>query len=104
MGEKGAVHKIDFMLVEWDIVAEGARQKIWSDGERRVRLLELDERFVETEWCEKTHVGMVLEGLVEIDFRGTVERFAAGQGMTIRMGEGHKAKPIGGIARIVFFE
>jgi mannose-6-phosphate isomerase-like protein (cupin superfamily) len=92
------------MLVEWAIVADGAREKIWNDGERRVRLLELDERFVEADWCEKAHVGMVLAGTLEIDFHGSIERFATGQGLTIKAGDGHKARAIGGLARLVFFE
>jgi len=98
------MHKIDFGLVEWAIVAEGAREKVWNDGKRRVRLVELDERFVEAEWCEKAHLGMVLSGTVEIDFHGSIERFATSQGLTIQAGDGHKARAIGGIVRLVFFD
>lgn len=98
------MHKIDFGLVEWTILTDGAREKVWSDGARRVRLLELDSRFVEREWCLKAHTGMVLEGIVEVDFHGSVERFAAGQGITIPENDGHKAKAASAIVRIVFFE
>jgi hypothetical protein len=98
------MHKIDFQLVEWVTIAPGAREKVWSDAERRVRLLELDARFVEQEWCEKAHVGMVMEGVLELEFQGSVERFAPGHGITIRAGEGHKARVVSGLVKIVFFE
>jgi mannose-6-phosphate isomerase-like protein (cupin superfamily) len=98
------MHKIDFMLVEWAILADGAREKIWSDGERRVRLLELDERFVEQEWCQKAHVGMVLAGVLEMNFNGVIERFATGHGLTIKPGDSHKARAVEGIVRLVMFE
>ena len=98
------MHKIDFGLVEWTIITDGAREKVWSDGARRVRLLELDGRFVEKDWCLKPHVGMLLEGILEVDFHGTVERFAAGQGLTISENDGHKAHAVSAIVKIVFFE
>ena len=47
---------------------------------------------------------MVLSGTVEIDFHGSLERFATGQGLTIQAGDGHKARAIGGIVRLVFFD
>jgi hypothetical protein len=98
------MHKIDFALVEWTMLADGAREKFWSDGVRRVRLLELDPRFVEQEWCLKAHTGMVLEGILEVDFHGSVERFSAGQGLTISENDGHKAKAVSPLVKVVFFE
>lgn len=98
------MHKIDFGLVEWDMLADGAREKVWNDGARRVRLLELDGRFVENEWCLKPHFGMVLEGTLEIDFHGSAERFSVGQGVTIGENDGHKARAVSLLVRIVFFE
>jgi hypothetical protein len=86
------------------MLADGAREKVWNDGRRRVRLLELDSRFVEAEWCQKPHFGMVLEGTLEMDSHGAVERFSVGQCLTILPGDGHKARSVSAIVRLVLFD
>ncbi len=89
-------HRILFDEIEWQSPHPGARFKVFRDGTRQVRLLELTPEFVETEWCEKEHVGFVVEGELEIDFSGRVVRFPQGSALLIPSGatHAHKARAV----------
>jgi quercetin dioxygenase-like cupin family protein len=86
-------HRIDFDGLDWITAAPGARFKTFEREGNRLRLLEFTPQFVEADWCRKGHVGVVLEGVLEIDFSGSVERFETGQALCIPPGEAgqHKA-------------
>jgi quercetin dioxygenase-like cupin family protein len=86
--------KVDFAVIEWEISASGLRSKSFETGEKRVRLLEHSREVREEEWCEKQHVGYVLEGELEIDFSDKTETFRAGDGLFISAGEKHKARSV----------
>lgn len=64
--------KVDFDALEWHSPVPGARVKVHRDGARQLRLVEFTSEFVEPQWCEKGHIGLVLAGVLEIDFRGRV--------------------------------
>lgn len=69
----------------------GAQQKEVILGENKMRLLELDDSFVEQHWCEKGHYGYVIEGALSMVIDGEVVTFNAGDGMAIPSGTKHKA-------------
>ncbi|HXU92499.1 MAG TPA: hypothetical protein VFP33_02465 [Gallionella sp.] len=48
------------------------------------------------DWCEKGHVGFVIQGELEIDFHGHLVRYPEGSGIFIPAGaeSGHKARSI----------
>ncbi|MGI9542224.1 MAG: cupin domain-containing protein [Cyclobacteriaceae bacterium] len=83
-------YKIDFSSLDWT-QKPGAQQKEVIFGENKMRLLELDDSFVEQTWCEKGHYGYVLEGTLSIVFGGELVTFNAGDGMVIPSGTKHKA-------------
>lgn len=58
-------------------------------------MLELTREFVEPDWCEKGHIGLVLEGALE-----------EGDGLFIPPGPegGHKARSLTAVARPVLVE
>ena len=85
-------YKIDFAELHWVDAAPGARFKAIDRDGSRLRLLEFTEQFVETDWCRKGHIGVLLEGVLEIDFSGRTERFEAGQALFIPPGEAGKHK------------
>ena len=64
--------KVDFDTLEWQSPLPGARFKVHADGGQQIRLVEFTSEFVEPHWCEKGHIGMVLEGVLEVDFHGRV--------------------------------
>jgi hypothetical protein len=89
-------HRLVFSGLEWDAIAPGARHKMFERDGKRVRLLEFSHDFVEVEWCRKGHVGVVLKGILELDFDDRSERFNPGDGLFISAGEAgkHKARSI----------
>jgi quercetin dioxygenase-like cupin family protein len=61
-----------------------------------MRLVEFTSEFVEPHWCEKAHVGLVLQGELEIDFDGLIVRYGQGAGIFIPTGTSarHKARAV----------
>lgn len=98
--------KIDFDLLEWQSPLPGARFKAYRDGGRQVRLLEFTDSFVEPTWCEKGHIGVVLEGELEIDFHGEAIRYRTGDAIFIRASAhaGHKARSLTPVVRLFVVE
>jgi quercetin dioxygenase-like cupin family protein len=98
--------RIDFDGLEWQSTLPGARFKVHREGSRQIRLVEFTAEFVEPDWCEKGHVGVVLDGDLEIDFRGRVIPFPRGSGIFIPAGPAgaHKARSTTPVARLVLVE
>ena len=96
-------HRIDFAELDWVAAAPGARFKAFDRDGSRLRLLELTPRFIEADWCRKGHIGVVLEGRLEIDFSGRVERFEPGQALFIPSGEPSQHKAHALSERVLLF-
>jgi quercetin dioxygenase-like cupin family protein len=99
-------HKVDFDAMPWETAEAGFRYKAFRGLECQLRMVEITREFVETEWCEKCHFGIVLEGEMVIDFDGDLVSYKQGDGVYIPAGEGnrHKAKALTNVARLVFAE
>ncbi len=97
---------IFFEQLKWQSPQPGARFKVYRDGPRQVRLLELTPEFVEAQWCEKGHVGFVLSGELEIDFSGRVLRCPEGSSILIPSGQAHahKARALTPVVRLFLVE
>jgi hypothetical protein len=89
-------YKVQFDSMEWQNGIHGARFKAFCSGAKQLRLLEFTSEFVEPDWCEKGHVGFVVQGELEIDFHGHLVRYPEGSGIFIPSGakSGHKARSI----------
>lgn len=74
---------IDFEPLQWQSPLPGVRFKAHREGTRQVRLVEFSSEFVEPDWCEKGHVGYVLEGTLEVNFQGRVVVYPQGSGIFI---------------------
>src|SRR5262249_22017635 len=92
--------------MDWQSLQAGARQKVCRNGSGRVRLLEISSEFVETQWCEKGHVGFVLQGELEVDFSGDIVRFPEGSALAIPAGatHAHKARGVTPVVRLFLVE
>jgi hypothetical protein len=99
-------YRILFDALAWQDGILGSRFKMHRDGSRQVRLLELTSEFVEPDWCEKGHVGVVLSGELEIDFRGKLVFYPAGSVIFIPSGtaSGHKARSIAAVTQLFLVE
>ena len=98
--------RIDFDALPWESPIPGARFKVYREGGKQIRLVEFTEAFVEPHWCEKGHIGYVLEGTLEVNYKGRRVRYPAGSGIFISEGtqSGHKAKSLTAIVRLVLVE
>ena len=87
-------HRILFDALEWQDGIHGARFKVFRSGTKQLRLLEFTSGFVEPDWCEKGHVGFVIQGELEIDFYGSIVRYPQGSGIFIPAGaaSGHRVR------------
>jgi hypothetical protein len=59
--------------------------------------------FVEPPWCERGHMGLVLEGELEIDFKGAIVGYPEGAGIAIPVGPGHGHKARSVTPRVLLF-
>jgi hypothetical protein len=98
--------RIDFSAVPWEEPAPGMRQRCVIRGSQRLRLLEIAPDFVEDGWCDRAHVGYVLEGELELALPTGTLRFAAGDGLFVLGGEAerHQAKALTPRVRLVLVE
>jgi quercetin dioxygenase-like cupin family protein len=99
-------NKIDFESLPWKTPLPGARFKAHREGAKQIRLLEFSVEFVEPDWCERGHVGFVLEGTLEVDFKGHVVVYPQGSGIFISSGSAmaHKARSLTPTVLLVLVE
>jgi hypothetical protein len=99
-------YRIDFESMPWDGLAAGARAKACDWCGKRLRLLELTEEFVETEWCSSGHAGYVLDGRLEVEFDDGKVTFGPRDGILIPAGEAHrhKGRAVAGPVKLVLLE
>ena len=97
---------IDFDSLQWQSPLPGVSFKAYREGPKQVRLVEFSSEFVEPEWCEKGHVGYVLEGTLEVNFKGRVVVYPQGSGIFIPAGiaTAHKGRSITPLVRVVLVE
>ncbi len=98
---------IPFEQLEWESPVTGVQQKVYSDGNQRLRLLRFDDQFKEEDWCTRGHIGLVLEGSMTIDFNGVIKQYQKGDGLWIEAGEASKHKAAiekGQYVELILFE
>lgn len=98
--------RIDFDALPWQSTLPGARFKAHREGARQIRLVEFTTEFVEPDWCEKGHVGLVLEGTLEVDFGDRVVDYPQGSVIFIAPGSAsaHKARALTPVVRLFLVE
>jgi quercetin dioxygenase-like cupin family protein len=97
--------KIDFSSIDWESPIEGVRQKVITDGNKIIRLVEYSPK-MPLHWCEKGHFGYILEGRLEIEFPDGAEVFESGDGVFIPDGHAHRhqARALSNIVTVVLVE
>lgn len=77
---------IAFDALPWEELSPGLRQKRAPGA----RWIEHRPEHVETEWCEKAHRGVLLEGALELEWRdGSRTRLGPGDALRIPAGPSH---------------
>ena len=98
-------YKVDFRTMDWESPMAGVRHKVVDREGVRLRLAEYRVD-MEPHWCERGHVGRILEGTFEIVFEDEAHIYEAGDGVFIPSGAEHKhmARVIDGPVLALFVE
>jgi hypothetical protein len=98
--------EINFDALEWQSPLPGARFKAYRSGGKQIRLVVFTSDFIEPHWCEKGHIGLILEGNLEVDFKGNVVIYQKAEGIFISPGPecAHKARSLTPVVRLVLVE
>jgi quercetin dioxygenase-like cupin family protein len=99
------LYKIDFENISWESPMSGVRHKRKIIGSTAIRLVEYSKD-MPVHWCEKGHMGYVLEGILEIQFENEKQVFRAGDGIFIPDGKehAHAGRVLSDMAKIFFVE
>ncbi|HAM50905.1 MAG TPA: hypothetical protein DCP92_09540 [Nitrospiraceae bacterium] len=99
------MYKVDFEKVEWKSPVKGMRYKSFCHNNRQLRLVEYTKN-MPLHWCEKGHIGYVLEGQIEIEYANKTITYETGDGIFIPNGREHrhKGKALTDMVRVVFVE
>ena len=84
-------YKVEFAPIPWQTPMRGLRYKAYRRGEKQLRLVEYAAE-MEPHWCDKGHIGYILEGRFEIAFDGGPVTFEPGDGVFIPAGREHRHK------------
>ena len=87
-------HKIIFDQIKWDSPIKGMKQKVYDNGNSILRLIHFNAQFIELDWCQKAHIGYILEGEMTIQFKNHLEHYTKGDILDIPKGEAHQHKVI----------
>ena len=98
-------YKIDFESLPWESPIDGLRFKMTKRDGRQLRLVEYTTA-MKPHWCEKGHIGYVLNGRFEIKFDDAIHVFEPGDGIFIPAGARHKhmGRVLEGPVRVIFVE
>ena len=98
-------YRVDFDSIPWEAPMAGLRFKAHRQAGRQLHLVEYT-RDMEPHWCEKGHIGYVLEGQFEIRFEVEVAVFNPGDGIYIPPGKEHRhmGQVLTDLVRVVFVE
>ena len=76
--------------IAWETPAPGLRTKTVVRDAKKLRLVEFGADFVEPDWCARGHVGLVLEGEMELNVDGRVVTLRAGDALMLPGGQEHR--------------
>jgi hypothetical protein len=72
-------YKVDFEHRAWLPALKGVRHKLVRHGGRQLRLVEYTAE-MEPHWCERGHIGYILQGRFELEFDGSTLELGPGDG------------------------
>ena len=100
-----AQYRVDFEAIPWETPIDGLRFKALRQSGRQLRLVEYT-REMKPHWCEKGHIGYVLEGRFEIRYAQEIQVYRPGDGVFIPPGPAHKhmGQVVTDLVRVIFVE
>lgn len=87
-------YRLAFDDAPWEPALNGTgRMKRLVRGSKTFRLVEMTPASLHPEWCEIGHVGLLVEGDLEIEFAAETLRYKAGDALHIPSGFAHRHRP-----------
>ena len=86
-------YRVDLAALAWESPVAGVRHKLHRVDARVLRLVEYS-REMAPHWCQKGHVGHIVEGALEIEFQTGKLRFEGGDAVFIPPGEEHAHRAV----------
>jgi len=98
--------RVDFDRIGWDNKSAGMHVKRMLRHGKQIRMVEIGPESGEPDWCEVGHVGYIVEGELETNIDGQIERLSAGDGLIIPSGVKyrHKSKAINGVVWLILVD
>lgn len=98
-------YRVDFDGIAWQSPMPGVRCKVSRHAGRQLRLVEYTPA-MDRHWCDRGHMGWVLEGSLEVTFDSGVVTYQAGDGVFIPSGVEHRhmARVLTDVVRAAFVE
>ncbi len=84
---------VKFDALSWRSPIPGVREKRFGHGGRILRLVEY-EQSMEPHWCVRSHVGHIIEGILEFEFAGRSVTATTGDAIFIPAGAEHAHRVI----------
>jgi ethanolamine utilization protein EutQ (cupin superfamily) len=99
------MYKISFDKIPWESPIKGMRHKKNVIDGRIIRIVEYSKE-MPSHWCEKGHIGYVIEGQIEIQFEKETHQYRAGDSIYIPDGAEHKhsGKALTDTVKVFFIE
>lgn len=91
----------DIPWEDWKKPGVEGRVKIAYVGDKRIRILELPAGFQEKNWCERGHIGYVLQGQFTIEFKDREVTCGPGMAFVIPT-DPHRSRGLPGDPTTVF--
>lgn len=107
MEKPSSLLKRSLSQIPWESTGIGSWQKEVKLGSKKLRVLRLDAKFKEESWCEKGHLGVVIEGELTLELEDSLVAYSKGDCVTIPEGPNHKHKAkiaVDGFVEIILFE
>lgn len=98
--------RVNFDDLPWTSPAPGVRYKVYTHGDRQLRLVEFAEGFTEPDWCTRAHLGYVLAGTGQLQLPHETILLGPGDGIFLPPGQPwkHKLTVTAGPVRVVLME
>jgi ethanolamine utilization protein EutQ (cupin superfamily) len=99
------MYKVDFDQIDWQSPMVGVKHKILCRNSRCLRLVEYSDT-MPPHWCERGHIGYLLEGEMEIQYENSKHLYRQGDGIFIPSGSEHKHRALilTPVAKVIFVE
>jgi mannose-6-phosphate isomerase-like protein (cupin superfamily) len=96
---------VNFDAMTWQSPMLGVRHKVHCEGARILRLVEYSREML-PHWCSKGHIGHIIQGRMEIEFKRDRQLFSTGDAIFIPSGpeHSHRAVALTSVVTALFVE